>query len=138
MLIDYRSMGMRIRRRRKDLNMTQAHLAEMTNLSSTYVGHLERGTKIPSIQTLVDICYALEVSLDYLFEDTLPEVCIRDSSYIFRQPVDGALCNTLSDWLFGEPCDFEDDWDGDCEEANPFPGYALSSAEEENSPYTFH
>lgn len=98
MRVDYKGMGRRIRTLRKQKGLTQAALAEEISRSLTYVGCIERNTKTPSIQTIVDICFALECSLDDLFIDTLPEKYDRSSPSKLRQP-DYILRNTLTNWL---------------------------------------
>ena len=51
--------------------MRQEDLAEKTDLSSVYVGMLERGEKTASLETLVKIANALEVSSDILLKEVL-------------------------------------------------------------------
>ena len=51
--------------------MTQDDLAEKTNLSSTYIGMIERGEKTPSLETLINILNALGVSADVILCDVL-------------------------------------------------------------------
>ena len=63
--IDYKQIGKRIAKRRDVLDMTQAELAEKADLSATYTGNVERGAKC-SIETLMKICAALDVTPDYL------------------------------------------------------------------------
>ena len=63
--IDYRQIGKRIAKRRDVLDMTQVELAEKAGLSATYTGNVERGAKC-SIETLMKICAALDVTPDYL------------------------------------------------------------------------
>jgi len=65
MNIDYKQMGKRIAKRRDVLDMTQAELAEKASLSATYTGNVERGAKC-SIETLMKLCAALDVTPDYL------------------------------------------------------------------------
>lgn len=65
MELNYREMGKRIAKRRNVLDMTQADLAEKAELSTTYTGNVERGAKC-SIETLMKLCVALNVTLDYL------------------------------------------------------------------------
>lgn len=71
MIIDYEAMGRRIRRRRQEKGYTQRELAEHVNLSVSYYGHIERGTRIPSIETLVMLANELSVSTDYFLRDSL-------------------------------------------------------------------
>ncbi|MDR0854596.1 MAG: helix-turn-helix domain-containing protein [Clostridiales Family XIII bacterium] len=65
MSIDYNEIGKRIARRRRVLDLTQAELAERANLSTTYTGNVERGAKC-SIETLMKLCSALDVTPDYI------------------------------------------------------------------------
>jgi len=65
MNIDYKQMGKRIAKRRDVLDMTQAELAEKADLSATYTGNVEGGAKC-SIETLMKLCAALDVTPDYL------------------------------------------------------------------------
>ncbi len=57
-----RKIGLRIREARTQLRLSQEQLAESSNLSSTYVGRLERGEKQPSLETLVVVARCLKVS----------------------------------------------------------------------------
>ena len=66
MALDYQAMGGRIRQLRKQKRMTQAELAEKVRISTSFMGHIERGTRIASLETLVNLSDALEVSLDAL------------------------------------------------------------------------
>ena len=62
-------IGKRIRRLRKQRNLTQEELGERAGLHYSYIGQVERGDKIPSLKTLSKIAQALNVSLDYILED---------------------------------------------------------------------
>lgn len=66
---DYASLGQRIRKARKTLNMTQEQLAEKCDLSTAHIGHIERGTRALSIESLITISDVLHVSTDYLLLD---------------------------------------------------------------------
>ena len=65
MYVDYKQIGKRIAKRRDVLDMTQADLAEKADLSATYTGNVERGAKC-SIETLMKLCAALDITPDYL------------------------------------------------------------------------
>ncbi len=100
MKVDYIGLGQRIRARRKCLGMTQERLAELTGLSDTYVGHIERATRIPSLSTLVSICYALEISPNELMCDSLPESRFAPAETPLKlRQVSCVLRNTLTNWL---------------------------------------
>ena len=63
MPVDYVIIGSRVRRRRKELGLTQEQLSEMAAISTPFLGHIERGTRKASIETLVRIGEALDVCL---------------------------------------------------------------------------
>lgn len=63
---DYSAMGRRIRAARKRRNLTQEQLAEACDLSTAHIGHIERGTRALSIESLITISRVLDVSTDYL------------------------------------------------------------------------
>ena len=69
--MDYEALGMQIRLHRKLKNMTQAQLAEKVGVTCAFIGHIERGTRKLSLQTLVSICDVLDVSSDELLKDSL-------------------------------------------------------------------
>lgn len=53
--------------------LRQEDLAEITGLSTNYIGAVERGEKIPSLETFIDILNALSVSADMVLSDVLRE-----------------------------------------------------------------
>ena len=57
----------RVRQLRLAKEWSQENLALTADLSVAYVGQIERGEKVPSIETIGKICAALEVSLPYFF-----------------------------------------------------------------------
>ncbi|MCQ2415808.1 MAG: helix-turn-helix domain-containing protein [Lachnospiraceae bacterium] len=63
---DYVQIGNRIRERRRAKGYTQAVLAEKADISDTYVCYIENGQKKVSMQVLMQIAEALEVSADCL------------------------------------------------------------------------
>ena len=73
-MIDYYSIGRRIQQRRVQRNITQERLAEMVNVSVPHISRIENGSSQPSLQVLVDICNALELTVDDLMQDSLSSV----------------------------------------------------------------
>lgn len=67
----YTELGKRIKQQRKLAKMTQEKLAEEAEISLSFLGHIERGTRKASLDTLVKICNALEVSPQLLLQDSL-------------------------------------------------------------------
>lgn len=66
------ALGARIRQERIKQNFTQEQLAEKLNVSTTYVGYIERGERTLTLAKLVDLAKLLHVSVDYLLTDSLP------------------------------------------------------------------
>lgn len=71
-MIDYVSIGKQIKKSRVNRGMTQEVLAEKVNISIPHISRIENGSSSPSLQTLVDICNALDITIDNLMQDSLP------------------------------------------------------------------
>lgn len=71
MEIDYKAIGQRIRRRRKELKLTQAMLAEKADLSDTNISHIERGATKLSLPSLIAVANALGTTADSLLMDVI-------------------------------------------------------------------
>ena len=65
------SIGKRIRKIREAKGWRQEDFAERVGLSVTYTGMIERGEKVPKLETFITIANALEVSADLLLSDVL-------------------------------------------------------------------
>ena len=64
--MDYEKMGLRIRKQRKEKNLTMEQLAEMIDVSLSFLGHIERGTRVASVETLAKLCKVLELDMHYV------------------------------------------------------------------------
>ncbi len=64
--LDYIKMGMRIRQVRKAKGWSQDDLAKKCGISMSFLGHIERGSRIMSLETFVSICGALGTGADEL------------------------------------------------------------------------
>ena len=64
--IDYTKIGTRIRLARKTKGWSQGELAKQCGISMSFLGHIERGTRIMSLDTFVNICVALGADADEL------------------------------------------------------------------------
>jgi len=64
--LDYGKLGMRIRQVRKAKGWSQNRMAEKCGISMSFLGHIERGSRIMSLETFVSICQALDVDADAL------------------------------------------------------------------------
>lgn len=64
--MDISSLGVNIRKCREAKGMKQEKLAELVDLSITYMSNIERGNNLPSMEVFIRIADALEVSADSL------------------------------------------------------------------------
>lgn len=71
MILDYLKVGTRLKKARIDRKMTQAQLAEEVDLSDNYISSIERGKAIPSLETFIMICNALDVTADMMLTDSV-------------------------------------------------------------------
>lgn len=65
------SIGKRIRKCRENKGWRQEDFAEKIGLSVTYTGMIERGEKVPKLETFITIANVLGVSTDILLADVL-------------------------------------------------------------------
>ena len=65
------TIGDRIREARKHQGLTQDQLAERLDISVQFVGQIERGLKLPSMQVFIKLIEVLNVSADYLLRDAV-------------------------------------------------------------------
>ncbi len=64
--LDYSKIGMRIRQVRKAKGWSQEELAKKCGISMSFLGHIERGSRVMSMETFAGICSALDVGADEL------------------------------------------------------------------------
>lgn len=67
---DYVHFGQRIKERRQELELSLRDLAELTNLSATFLSNLERGRANPTLSSALSISHALKIALPRLLADT--------------------------------------------------------------------
>ncbi len=67
-------IGQRIREIRKANNQKLLNISQQTGLSQPFISEIERGIKVPSIETLEKICSALGITLAEFFADQDPEL----------------------------------------------------------------
>ena len=64
--MDLKAIGKRVRAARRARDMTQEQLAELANISTSFVGHIERGTRVPSLETMWRICKVMGLPMDHI------------------------------------------------------------------------
>ena len=70
-MVDRITLGKRIREARIQKKYTQQQLAELAGIGVMYLGEIERGTKMPSLNIFIKIIEALDISADYVLRDEL-------------------------------------------------------------------
>ena len=78
--MDGKAVGRRIKEAREKRHLTQEELAARIDISPTHVSVIERGTKIPRLDTFVAIANALEVSGDALLLDVVDHAAESQAS----------------------------------------------------------
>ena len=63
-MLDYKSIGRRIRHYRQHCGYTQEELGLSINTSAAYISNIERGVKKPSLENLADIAAALDITIN--------------------------------------------------------------------------
>ena len=67
------TLGEKILNLRKKEGISQEELAEIINISTTHMSHIETGKTKLSLQVFVDIAVALDISTDYLLQGQLED-----------------------------------------------------------------
>lgn len=76
--MDFKSIGKRIKEKRIEKSWTQEKLAEASGLSSIYIGMIERGEKLPKLETFIRIANSLSTTPNELLAD------VTDRGYEIR------------------------------------------------------
>jgi transcriptional regulator with XRE-family HTH domain len=109
MNIDYKLIGKNIRSYRKKKGITQEQLAELTELSTNHISHVEIGSTPISLPALISICEVLDITADQILYENLTQLNIsvinaqinevfHDAS-TFEQTVMLSVSTTLKDAL---------------------------------------
>ena len=105
---DAEALGARIKRKRQERGIQQKELAKELRLSVSFYGHIERGTRIPSLPTLVKIANYLGIGTDSLLRDSLDAPCLPKTHGwtdrelgIFRQYLEERDLD-MADWFSEE------------------------------------
>lgn len=69
--MDLKSIGKKIKEQRIRKNISQEKLAELIDVTPSYISNLESGKRIASLHTMLEIVNKLELSFDYLMLDDL-------------------------------------------------------------------
>lgn len=79
--MDKAALGKKLREARLKKSRTQQSLAEIAGIGDVYLGEIERGLKMPSLNIFIKIIDALDISADYVLRDELTS----GKEYIFDE-----------------------------------------------------
>ena len=86
MCINYNDIGKRIRFHRKSQNLSQEKLAELTDMSTTHISHIETGNTKLSLPAIINIANSLGITVDLLLCDS-----VNNSSAIYNNELTDLL-----------------------------------------------
>lgn len=69
--MDKAALGKKIREARVQKGYTQHALAEKADIGVMYMGEIERGSKMPSLNIFINLINALDISADYVLRNEL-------------------------------------------------------------------
>ncbi len=73
--------GRRLKELRKENKMTQKELGDAINVTKVSICCYEKGTRVPSLETLIDISNLFKVDLDYLIGNDTYVVSDKNKTY---------------------------------------------------------
>ena len=99
--LDYKEIGKRIARRRKELGLKQS---EVEDLSQKYLSNIERSISIPSIEVIMRLAAALDTTPDEFLVGTQHHNADnewKNSSELLRNmsPMQLSLAKSFLTWL---------------------------------------
>lgn len=96
--VDFKALGLMISKYRHAANLSQEKLAERIDVSTNFLGNIERGEKRPSVETFFKLCVALNISPNDLLNSSVGRLVtdqekhqLRDSAYGFRHTLSSIL-----------------------------------------------
>lgn len=104
--IDFKLIGKRIAHKRRELGLTQWQVEEMADITQKYLSNIERATSGLSLDVLMRLCDALEVTPDYLLLGTtnsVDDVSAAIESRVSRMsPKQQELALSMLDWILSQ------------------------------------
>ena len=100
--INYKELGQRIAKQRRDRGLKQWQVNEMAGLSDKYLSNIERATSVLSIDVLMRLCSALDTTPDALLLGTETEADSAKaiiSKIHLMTPEQEKLALSLMDWI---------------------------------------
>lgn len=86
--MDRKLLGRRVREERLRIGLTQEQIAEKINVSTTYIGFIERGERSVTLEKLILLAECFQLPIDALLHDApaqAPEVRERQLKALWNQ-----------------------------------------------------
>lgn len=95
--LNFTIIGNRIRETRLSRHLTQEYIANYADVNVSHISNIERGVTKVSLTLLVQICNALDVTVDYILQDEyLPSSNAKDNQILHSiQPLSDAQKDLL-------------------------------------------
>jgi len=71
--MDRKLLGRRIREERIRIGLTQEQIAEKINVSTTYIGFIERGERYVTLEKLILLSECFQLPIDALLHESRPQ-----------------------------------------------------------------
>lgn len=97
MKFDKYDFGKKLHKCRIDKKLSQSKCAEYSGISQKYLSVIERGEKIPKLETFIKILNVIEASADFVFQNSLSIGYIEKSCNI-QKALEG-LTNEQTDTI---------------------------------------
>lgn len=68
--IDYKTIGLRIKNKRKELNLTQDQVSNQAHITPFYLSKIENGKVTPTLEILSILANILQTDFEYLLTGT--------------------------------------------------------------------
>ena len=95
MELNYALIGMRIKKIRRSLKMTQDRLSELSGISPQHLSQIESAKTKLSLPTLINICNALNVTADNILCDVMTADTLEQQNSDISEVFDGCSADEV-------------------------------------------
>ena len=81
--MELQSIGKKIKDKRQQKNISQEKLAELVDVTPSYISNIESGNRVASLPTMLEIVKVLDLSLDYLLLENVTDDSDNIETYKF-------------------------------------------------------
>lgn len=81
-------IGKKLKKARKEQNLTQEKLSKMAGISQTHYGRIERGEVETTLGTIIKIVSSLKITMSYIMSDRIIETASDDEIHKLIKELD--------------------------------------------------